>query len=208
MIGWIIFFSILAIFTMLLLSSLKITLEIGENAVFKVRFLFLKIVNYDSENKASKSKKAKKKRSKKEKTLVDSLKEYASSKNKRELFFEIIEYLKIVLSKFKKLLSKTRFRKAVLDLTVATEDAADTAILYGKVCSAVYPIISILDTAMKFDLKRISVKTDFASNKMKLYLSGIIKIRLIHILSFLISTALSIIILKLGDINNGKQPQH
>lgn len=208
MIGWIIFFSILAIFAMLLLSSLKITLEIGENAVFKVRFLFLKIVNYDSKNKSSKSKKEKKKPNKKKKTLVDSLKEYASSKNKRELFFEIIEYLKIVLSKFKKLLSKTRFRKAVLDLTVATEDAADTAILYGKVCSAVYPIISILDTAMKFDPKRISVKTDFASNKMKLYLSGIIKIRLIHILGFLISTALSIIILKLGDINNGKQPQH
>ena len=208
MIGWIIFFSILAIFAMLLLSSLKITLEIGENAVFKVRFLFFKIVNYDSEKKGSKSKKEKKKPNKKEKTLVDSLKEYASSKNKRELFFEIIEYLKIVISKFKKLLSKTRFRKAVLDLTVATEDAADTAILYGKVCSAVYPIISILDTAMKFDPKRISVKTDFASNKMKLYLSGIIKIRLIHILGFLISTAFSIIILKLGDINNGKQPQH
>ena len=208
MIGWIIFFSILAIFAMLLLSSLKITLEIGENAVFKVRFLFFKIVNYDSENKSSKSKKEKKKPNKKKKTLVDSLKEYASSKNKRELFFEIIEYLKIVLSKFKKLLSKTRFKKAVLDLTVATEDAADTAILYGKVCSAVYPIISILDTAMKFDPKRISVKTDFASNKMKLYLSGIIKIRFIHILGFLTSTALSIIILKLGDINNGKQPQH
>ena len=208
MIGWIIFFSILAKCAMLLLSSLKITLEIGENAVFKVRFLFFKIVNYDSENKSSKSKKEKKKPNKKEKTLVDSLKEYASSKNKRELFFEIIEYLKIVLSKFKKLLSKTRFKKAVLDLTVATEDAADTAILYGKVCSAVYPIISILDTAMKFDPKRISVKTDFASNKMKLYLSGIIKIRFIHILGFLTSTALSIIILKLGDINNGKQPQH
>ena len=205
MIGWIVLFSVLALFALLLLSSLKITLLVGDKAVFEVSFLCFKFVSYDSDRKASKRKKAKNNpKNKDKKSMVDSLKEYASSKHKTELFLEIIDYLKIVLTKFKKLLSHTRFKKAVLDLTVATEDAADTALLYGKVCSAVYPIISLLDTAMKFDPKHISVKTDFASTKMKFYLSGVIKVRLIHILGFVISTALSIIILKLGDINNGK----
>ena len=61
---------------------------------------------------------------------------------------------------------------------------------------------------MKFDPKHISVKTDFASTQMKFYMSGVIKVRVIYLVGFVISTAVSIIILKLGDINNGKQPQH
>ena len=208
MIGWIVFFSILAVFALLLLSSLKITLDIGEKAVFKIEFLFLKLFDIDSKKTSGSIKEKKKLKKKDKKSIVDTLKDYASSKHKAELFFEIIEYLKIALIKFKKLLSHTRFNKAVLDLTVATEDAADTALLYGKVCSAVYPIVSVLDTAMKFDPKHISVKTDFASTQIKFYMSGVIKVRVIYLVGFVISTAVSIIILKLGDINNGKQPQH
>ena len=207
MIAWIIVLSILGIIAVVLLSSLKIVLSIDDKIIFKVSFLFITFVNYDSSKKKKKIKKVVKKKHKKKnkKSLVDTLKNYAASKSKKELIGEIFGYLKIVLSRFKALLKHTRFKKAVLDLTVATDDAANTALLYGKLCSLVYPVISLLDAAMKFDPKSISVKTDFASSEIKFSMSGILKVKLIYILGFIISIAFTIIKSKIGDINNGKQ---
>ena len=204
MIGWIILFSVLLILIIVLSSSVKITLYVSDKAVFKVDYLFFNFLKYDSTVKEEKAKKRKKTK-KKDKSFTGVLKEYAASKKKTELFFEIIEYIKIVLKKLKKLLKHTRFTNAVLDIIVATSDAADTAILYGKVCSAVYPLIEILDSALKFYPNSISVKTDFSSEKMKFLLSGVFKIRVIHILGFVLSTAFSIIKTKIGDINYVKQ---
>ncbi len=208
MTGWIILFSVLGLILLLLFSSLKISLYIGEKTVFKISYLFIRIFSFNSDNKNAKQKKKRKKKKEKQndkKTLTETLKDYAASKHKGELIVEIFDYLKIVLSRFKNLLRHIRFKRAVLRLTVATDDASNTALLYGKICSAVYPIVSVLDAAMKFDPKEISVRTDFTSAQMEFLLSGTVKVRLVHILGFVLSTAFEIIKLKLGDITNGKQ---
>ncbi len=205
MIGWIVFFSIIGFFTILLLSSLKIALRIDEKIYLRVSFLFFTLYKHGGGTKQVRSRRVKKATKDNKNSFIDILKKYASSKNKLELVSEIFEYLKILLSKLKNLLSHTRFNNVIIDLTVATDNASDTALLYGKMCSVVYPVISLLDCSLKFKPKNISVRTDFTSDEISFAMSGTLKVRLIHILGFVLSTAFSIIKLKIGDINNGKQ---
>ena len=58
-----------------------------------------------------------------------------------------------------------KFRKLKLDITVATDNAANTAIEYGGVCSAVYPIIAFLESNADFKSKHINVTADFDSSE-------------------------------------------
>lgn len=208
MIGWIIFIFILVLISAVLLSSVKITFNIGEKVLIKSSFLFLTLYKYDSTKDIKTPVKIKKEEKRDEdlKALVGAFREYAASKHTIDMVIEVFGYLKVILSKFKCLLAHTRFKRIVLDLSIATNDASVTAITYGRVCSVVYPLIKILDsTALKFEPKYLSIKTDFVNSQLKLYSSGVIKVKLVYILGFVVSTALSVIKLKIGDINYGKQ---
>jgi hypothetical protein len=201
--GWIIFFSVIGLFIILLLLSLKITLSIDKKVYFKVSFFLFTLYKFDGKNKKSSSYGVKKSKSE-NKSVIDILKKYVSDKNKLELIKEIFFYLKLVLEKFKELLKHTRFSDVVLDLTVATDNASDTALLYGKLSSIIYPVLSLVDNSMKFTPKKLSVRTDFTATEMTFNLSGTLKVRLIYILGFLLSTFWSITKFKIGEKYNGK----
>ena len=60
-----------------------------------------------------------------------------------------------------------RARKAVtvdrlsLELLVAADDAADTAVRYGQVCSAVYPAVAALEQAVRVRKRHLRVEPNF-----------------------------------------------
>lgn len=207
MIGWIIALSIFEIITTLLVSSVKIVLDIAERVFFEISFLGVKLFSYDSAKpqiKTEKPKSVKPKKPEEKGKLTKLLKEYAKGKHKKELVEELLELLKVFCVKFKMLLSHVRFKKVHLDLTVATPDAADTAILYGRLCSVIYSLVALLESAVNFTPKKISVKTDFTSEDLKLVLSGVIKVRVLYVLGFAVSLAFSVLKMKIGDIKNGR----
>ena len=74
-----------------------------------------------------------------------------------------------------------KIRKFVFDLSIATDDAAKTAIEYGEVCCVVYPIISFIEANTNFKLKtnNINIRPDFDSKDSKFKVSVLVKAKLI-----------------------------
>ena len=48
-----------------------------------------------------------------------------------------------------------------LDVLVASGDAAQTAIDYGKICAVVYPIQALIESKMRVRRRAINISTDF-----------------------------------------------
>lgn len=101
---------------------------------------------------------------------------------------EIFAFLHSCLKHLGGLLKTVKFRKVKLNLTVAASDAAKTAIQYGEVCSAVYPVLSYLDSIANIRYKEINVKSDFCSTKGSFNFSLNVRVQII----FLIITAYKI----------------
>ena len=186
MIGLIIAGAVLCIILILLLSSLKITLNISDGVTFKITYLGLSVFT-QKQNK-----------------LTNVLKDYAKGKSRKKVIEDILVILKQLCLRFVKLLKHVRFKKLDFNLTVASEDAATTAIRYGNICSIVYSLCGLLGSACDFDAKKVKVSADFASENMTLVLKSTIKIRLIFLVSFAFGFAFSIIKLKLGELKNGR----
>ena len=62
----------------------------------------------------------------------------------------------------------------------------------------------MLESTYNFDAKKIKVTADFTSEQMKLELKSVIKVRLIHLINFALSSVFSIIKMKIGEVKNGR----
>lgn len=182
----------------LLISSLKITFRLSDSVIFYITFLGFRIFDINSKPKTKKSE------DKEKGKLTGVLKEYAKGKSRKKLVGEILVILKALCEKFIKLIKHIRFNKLEFSLTVASDDAAKTALAYGTACSVVYSICGMLSSAYKFNPKKVNVSADFSTEQITLKVNTVIKIRLIHLVKFALSTAFSIIKLKLGEVKNGR----
>jgi hypothetical protein len=204
MTGWIICWVILLVLALFLFSHLSIDLYINESVKLKISYIGISLFSFDSTNTAKK-KKEKPKKPKADldgKSFVSTLKKYAASKKKGELVKELFGVFKLLLERFKKLVSKVKLRKFALDLSVGADDAAKTAVLYGEICSAVYPVLTFLSGCVDFSAENISIRTDFLSEEIKLKLSTVIKVRISSLFVFLVSSVFSLIKFKIGDLKN------
>lgn len=78
---------------------------------------------------------------------------------------ELMAFLKDCLSHIKPLLRYIKIRNINLSLVYGSGDAAETAIRYGEICTAVYPVLALLDTAKNIKFKHIDVKSEFTAQK-------------------------------------------
>lgn len=87
-------------------------------------------------------------------------------------FWRRVRYLikKIVIKKFR------------LNVTVASDDAAETALLYGGVCGVLYPVVGFLETVMDFKEDNMKIVCDYDTAQPDLDFFAEIKIRVIHLL--------------------------
>ncbi|MDO4607899.1 MAG: DUF2953 domain-containing protein [Clostridia bacterium] len=155
---------ILALLLALLFLPLTVDLSYKQKFVLKVKFSGITI--FDNQKKSKRKPKSKKpsaaqdtetkkqpkdnflKKTYKQKGLIKTIKYFA-------------EILTMLFKKFFWVIKHFKFRKFSLDLVVATPDAANTAIQYGGICSAVYPIIAFLQSNTDFKAKAINISTDF-----------------------------------------------
>ncbi|MBQ9355373.1 MAG: DUF2953 domain-containing protein [Clostridia bacterium] len=179
----------------LLLLFLPISVFLSVKDDFKVIVRFSGIKVFDS----SKPKKEKKEKTKPQDTENETQKEQKKEnklvntfKNKKEesgivgavrYFGEIV---KIILGKLVWFLKKLKFDHIRLNLSVSSEDAADTAIMYGTVCTALYPILSLITSNASVKYKEINISADFNKTAIILDLSFCVKLRLIYALVALI----------------------
>ncbi len=109
----------------------------------------------------------------------------------------LIDTLGLIRSTVAVLLGKSakhvRIRATRIRITVATDDAAKTAILFGAVNQAVAALIELLDQAGKWRRLRdseISVNADFTAEKSTADISLTFSFRVWHLLNILFHTAL------------------
>ncbi len=57
-----------------------------------------------------------------------------------------------------------------LDLLIAAADAQSAAVLYGQVCSVVYPALTAIETKLKIHRRAIRIEPNFLSEKSDVYM--------------------------------------
>ena len=160
------FLIVLAIFIVVLLAVLfariKVFLAFDGEFSFKVNYLNFCVYDSNKPKKAKKSKKPAKKKTSNAAKKPKAKEENLFVKLKNKLGFtgaikELCSVAKIALIKLKRLIKHFCFDKIHLDIKVATDNAADTAIQYGTVCSAVYPIAQFLNSVADCSFKSINI---------------------------------------------------
>lgn len=111
-------------------------------------------------------------------------------KKEKQSIEDIISLVKLLIEIAKKVLEKTwryiRIKIERYDITVGTDDAAKTALIYGGVSQATSYLFTLLDETAHFRVKRkapVNVGVDFLSAETKASVQMDFCLRLWHILS-------------------------
>lgn len=111
-------------------------------------------------------------------------------KKEKKSIEDIISLVKLLIEIAKKVLEKTwryiRIKIERYDITVGTDDAAKTALIYGGVSQATSYLFTLLDETAHFRVKRkapVNVGVDFLSAETKASVQMDFCLRLWHILS-------------------------
>ena len=114
-------------------------------------------------------------------TLVPSPEKKVKEKPKKgdisQTFFLVIDVIKSVLPPLHNLLKKVRITSLTVDITVAGEDAAQTAINYGKINALFHSSFAALQNFVKVKAKRIKIECDFLKTKTEQKIFFKVKIR-------------------------------
>ena len=170
---------IIAVIFVLLIYPLSVSLVYDGELELKIRYLFLcfKILP-KKEKKQKKQKKSKPKKT--EKTEKSDNKSEDKSKNPTKDFIKqkgisgLIELLKkivdIILKATKSITSHLVISKLDINVLVVGDDAADTAMKFGYLCSAVYPVVSMIESNIKKCKHNENIIAGFNDTETKIYL--------------------------------------
>lgn len=180
----IILLSLLALLLLALLALfLPVTVFFSYNKKVAVRVYYCGIPAFSTERSSKKKPREEQKEEDKEKKDND----------KPNFFKEVYEklgfngtvryftgLLKILLEKLGWVFKRLKIRKLRMALSVAGSDAAQTAIQYGQICSAVYPVLSLLFSVTDCKAKRVDVSADFNHTSSDFSISFVVRALPIH----------------------------
>lgn len=192
MIAWIVILSVF--FLLFVLLFLPVTADLYYVKEFSYRIKYAGFVLLDSEKKVD-IKKVKRKQKKSDDTSAQksSCKEdnfFKKTYKQKGLLGSIRYFSEILMLLLKKLwfvVKRLKFTRFKLHITVATDNAASTAIEYGRICSAVYPILAFLQTNADFKSKEVNVSTNFGKTESIVTASISVTTRLIYFLIVAVS---------------------
>lgn len=163
--GAIIACSVLFVLFLILLIRIHVSVAVKENLDVYLKVLFIKKRLFTTRKRAplpegvtppeKKEKAPKEKKEKNEKTDILSL---------------ITLLKKIVIDIMKKIKRFLRIRVSGFDITIATEEAGKTAVLYGAVGGVADMIFGLFENAFDFKFTKdakTGIRTDFLSDKTK-----------------------------------------
>ncbi len=166
-------------FLVVLLLSVPVGADIQykDKAYIKLRYGFVSIpldslMSFAKRFTGKKSKKPKKKKEppkqkqeKKENSTLEAIKKLLSEKGLSGILNIISQGAKVAGDTSKYFIKHVKLHGLKISITVATGDAADTAIKYGYVCGAVYPALSVVRNAVKYDDYSVNITADFDKDK-------------------------------------------
>lgn len=175
---------VLAIIALLLFCPVCVELTLRDSFFAKVKFLNITFFNSEKQEK---------------KAPVEKPQPPAEKRPRPEGFFErlkakkgfagavkdLAKFAGDILKRAKSPLSHTHIRHFTLDITVASDNAANTAVEYGAVCSTVYPAVSAVCSLMKVRINHVNVYSDFERKEPEFYFSASVRLRVIFALQAL-----------------------
>lgn len=200
---WIIL-GIFAFFALLLALPLRIFLRYSpeDGLQYRVKYAFIPLADSQAPEKPEKQKPEKAPETQKKssggavRTLLSflGLEDVSSAANVRRAIGEkgLVETLRGVtaavgalLRRIGRLLQKGVFKKFDLCIVCGDDDPADAAARYGTLCAAVYPLLTMLDSTMKFRRRRVDIRCDFSQEGTQVSFDGQLNYRPWHFVCFL-----------------------
>lgn len=169
--------AVILILFLLLLLPVKLKVLIDRNFTYKVSVGAVTLIT-------SKSKRKKKREISKENGKHEQenyLKKLFKEKGFSRTVVELFSYLKIIFSEIGYFLRKLKIRDFSCNITVSDADAAETAISYGLISTAVYGFTGFLNSVTDFKYKKISVNADYSGNNSLLQLGFTVKIKILYL---------------------------
>ncbi len=172
-----------------LLLFLPVTVRLFYNDLsfkFKVKYAGITVFKSDKEKPETEEESEETPTTEKPETKEVKKESFIKKEYKRLGAFGFIRFygavLKYALYKLVWFIKKLKFKVFLIDLTVATKQAADTAIQYGGVCAAVYPVLSLLVQNAEFKLKKVNISTDFDKTEYELSADISVTTRIVYML--------------------------
>ncbi len=202
--------AIVALIAFVLFSPVTFELEYDEAFNVKVRYLFIRYKIPDEEKESKqKNKKKKEKKQKKKKSKAKDKKSKAESSIEKNLGIiktafrfkgfdgakKIIRLAAYAVKKISRLLKRHLIIKDLqVVMAVGDEDAAQTAVAYGKTCAYVFPLLGLICNTMKVRRYYADIFPDFIRQKNRAYIYAKLKIRPIFVLGTGLSALFKIIV--------------
>lgn len=211
MTGWMIFGIVLALFFLLLFSSVRVIFRYENTEVFlQVRWLFLQYQILPEKERKPKKRHAERKQKKTPKPAETSIEKTENpaeqaepvsanqggekkqkkaipadqqSRNLKETFEMIWELIQTAKRPIKLLYRHLWVHKLDFQLVVAREDAAQTAIAYGQMNGWVYGAWAMLSNLVHMKKGRVQVLADYLSVGDRLRLSLQLRLRIVFLLA-------------------------
>ena len=159
-------------FFLLFTLPLHVLITANDDVSVVARVLFIRYSLFPMQKRRKKSKK---KRGKGKNTSPAPKKKKKPKKpkkkrTKKELWYLIRLLFKIVIAVLKKMPRSVRIRLETFEITVATGDAAKTAVLYGAVSGLAWNLFDLLKNHIDFKVRKnasVGVEADFLGEKSK-----------------------------------------
>lgn len=184
---------ILLLLAAVLFLPISVNIKFKDDFFLKFRFAGIKFFEIEPKKDIKKKPSADKMSDKKaENEVVTASKRIFSTLKEKYGFSgavkEILRFANDVLSHIKSLLRNIRIKRVCLDITVAAEDAALTAIEYGAVCAAVYPVTAALSICAKIGLRQINVRSDFEGKQPDFWFEATVSMNIFNLLIAAVKT--------------------
>ncbi|MBR6785413.1 MAG: DUF2953 domain-containing protein [Clostridia bacterium] len=192
---------IIAFFVILLSIKIAVTVHYEDDIALSVKWLFLNIkilpakAKEDHKKKPKKEKKKKKKdeEPKEESEIIKEPKKKKKGDNMFVRFYKnrgvsgVIQLLKDALKAlggmFGRIFRAFKIEELYIAMTAGGGDSAETAIQYGKICSAAFPAMGLLVNKMKIKKYSIDISPDFIYGKTEARLHTKISLRPIKLIN-------------------------
>lgn len=207
MTGWIIVLAVVLFFAVLLCSNITLTFTFQEGKPKAwVRYLFLRIALYPRPEKKKRRFSFPKFWKRKKKAVKQEITEEKPKKKKEKLSLDFILLLvKSGAKGVKILLRHLRIRQLKVRIVVGNEDAAECALLYGKICAILNGVMALAAHLRNIMVKSVDISCDFSKESILVEGSGKVKIRPIFILAAGISMLVYFVVNNSNTGNSQKE---
>ena len=199
MIALIIVLFVVLLCVLLCLVKLEFFAQYSDSLTLKLRVLFVTFTLVPSKKKPkkAKAKKVKKKKKKTEEQKQSYVKKLSDKKGVSGIVSMIAELAKLAGTTLKGVISHTVIRKFDIRINVVGDDAADTALKYGKICSVFYPAVTIVcESAMCKDYF-LDVTPDFSDDAVsKVYGDFRFDIRVFYVLKYALKALYKLLLIR------------